>query len=90
MFLAQVVIPSFISSLVRHRGGTASRVGSIPLRSARLAMLALALSWPLLIPAGPSEDVGTQVLLVALDAIGSCLAQPAAEQPPRRGAGSGP
>jgi hypothetical protein len=61
MILALAVILGLIGSAIRHRGRTASQLASIPLRSAWLALLALALQIPLLrAPFGPLEQVGVQ------------------------------
>ena len=61
MILALAVILGLIGSAIRHRGRTANQLASIPLRSAWLALLALALQIPLLrAPFGPLEQVGVQ------------------------------
>lgn len=67
MILALAVVLGLIASLIRHRGQTASQIASIPLRSAWLALVALALQIPLLrAPFGPAEQVRIQQVLFLL------------------------
>jgi hypothetical protein len=59
MILAWAVVVGLIASLIRHRASTASQIASIPLHSAWLAVLALALQVPLLrAPLGPPQQLG--------------------------------
>ena len=61
MILAAAVILGLAASLVRHRRRAFSRIAAIPLRSAWLAVAALALQWPLLwAPAGPPQGLRLQ------------------------------
>jgi hypothetical protein len=61
MILALAIILGLIGSAIRHRGRAATQLASIPLRSAWLALLALALQIPLLrAPFGPLAQVGVQ------------------------------
>jgi hypothetical protein len=67
MILTLAVVLGFAASLVRHQGRTFSQIASIPLRSAWLALLALALQWPLLrAPAGPTQSFSVQRALFVL------------------------
>jgi len=67
MILAAAVILGLVVSLIQHRGHTASRIASIPLRSAWLALLALVLQVPLLrTPSGPTQPLGLQHILFLL------------------------
>jgi hypothetical protein len=67
MILAWAVILGLIITYIRHRGQTATWLASIPLRSAWLALLALALQIPLLrAPFGPPEQMGIQKSLFLL------------------------
>ena len=67
MILALAVVLGLIASLIRHRGRTASQIASIHLRSAWLALVALALQIPLLrAPVGPAEQVRAQQVLFLL------------------------
>ena len=67
LILAAAVILGVLASLARHRGQAVSRMASIPLHSAWLALLAVALQYPLLrAPFGPTERVSVeQVLFLA-------------------------
>lgn len=54
MILAAAVVLGLAGSIVRHRRDTLRQVAAIPLRSAWLILLAIAMQWPLLwAPAGP-------------------------------------
>jgi hypothetical protein len=67
MILALAVVLGLIASLIRHRDRTASQIASIHLRSAWLALVALALQIPLLRAAGgPAEQARTQQVLFLL------------------------
>jgi hypothetical protein len=67
MILALAVILGLVASLARHRGHTASHIAGLPLRSAWLVLLALALQVPLLrAPFGPVQAVGAQQILFLL------------------------
>ena len=67
MILALAVVVGLAISLVCHRGRAFRRIAAIPLRSAWLALLALALQWPLLrSPAGPVQRLGVQQVLFLL------------------------
>jgi Family of unknown function (DUF5317) len=67
MILALAVVLGLAASLVRHRGRAFHRIAAIPLRSAWLVLLAVALQWPLLqAPAGPPQRVGMQQTLFLL------------------------
>jgi hypothetical protein len=67
MILALAVVVGLAASLVRHRGRACRQIAAIPLRSAWLALLALALQWPLLqAPGGLSQQVGVQQTLFLL------------------------
>lgn len=67
MILTLAVVLGFAASLVRHRGRVFSQIGAIPLRSAWLALLALALQWPLLrAAAGPTGGLSVQMALFLL------------------------
>ena len=64
MILTLAVVIGLIASTIRNRGHTASQIGSLPLRSAWLALLALALQLPLLrAQAGPPQQVAVAQLL---------------------------
>lgn len=61
MILAAAVILGLLVSLVCYRGHALGRIAAIPLRSAWLAVLAVALQLPLLrSPAGPPQEFGLQ------------------------------
>lgn len=61
MILAWAVVLGLIVALVRHGRDAFGRIAAIPLRSAWLAVLAVALQWPLLrAPAGPTESLRLQ------------------------------
>jgi len=67
MILALAVAVGLAVSLVRHRSRAFRRIADIPLRSAWLALLALALQWPLLrAPAGPVQRISIQQALFLL------------------------
>jgi Family of unknown function (DUF5317) len=67
MILALAVVVGLAIGLVRHRDRAFQRIAAIPLRSAWLALAALALQWPLLrAPAGPVQRVGVQQALFLL------------------------
>lgn len=67
MILAWAVILGLITTYIRHRGKTATWLASIPIRSAWLALLALALQIPLLrAPFGPPEQMVIQKSLFLL------------------------
>jgi hypothetical protein len=67
MILALAVIVGLIASTIRHGGQIAGQLAAIPLRSAWLALLAVALQIPLLrAPFGPPEQVGSQQVLFLL------------------------
>lgn len=67
MILALAVVLGVGASLVRHRARAPAQVARIQLRSAWLALLALALQWPLLrAPTGPTEDLALQQALFLL------------------------
>ena len=67
MILAAAVIVGPAASLLRHRRRTLSRIASIPLRSAWLVLLALALQLPLLRAAPASiQDLRVQQALFLL------------------------
>ncbi len=67
MILAFAVIVGLVVSLIRHQGRTASRIAAIPLHSAWLALLALALQIPLLrAPFGTARQVTAQQALFLL------------------------
>ena len=67
MILALAVVLGLIASLIRHRGRTANQIASIHLRSAWLALVALALQIPLLrAPMGPAEQVRLHQVLFLL------------------------
>lgn len=61
MILAAAVVLGLAASLICYRRRTLSRIAAIPLRSAWLAVAALALQWPLLrAPAGPPQGLRLQ------------------------------
>ena len=61
MILATAVILGLLGSLVRHGRDAFQRVARIPLHSAWLALVAVALQIPLLrAPPGPTQDLGVQ------------------------------
>ena len=65
MILAAAVVLGLVVGLARHKSHAFSRIASIPLRSAWLALLALALQLPLLrAPAGPTQVLRTQQALL--------------------------
>lgn len=65
MILAAAVVLGLVASLARHKRRAFSRIASIPLRSAWLALLALAFQLPLLrAPAGPTQGLGAQQALL--------------------------
>lgn len=67
MILALAVLVGIGASLVRHRGQTFAQIASIPLQSAWLVLLAVALQWPLLrAPGGPTQEVAVQQVLFLL------------------------
>jgi hypothetical protein len=64
MILVLAVVLGVSISLARHQRDAPARIASIPLRSAWLALLALALQWPLLrAPAGPTQNLVVQQAL---------------------------
>jgi hypothetical protein len=64
MILALAIVLGLLVSLARHGRGTIEHISNIPLRSAWLALLALALQWPLLrAPFGDRQQVMWQQLL---------------------------
>lgn len=67
MILALAVFLGVGASLARHRARAPALIARISLRSAWLALLALALQWPLLrARAGPTEDLAVQQALFLL------------------------
>lgn len=67
MILALAVVMGVAGSLARHRGRALAQIARISLRSAWLALLALALQWPMLrAQAGPTEDLAVQQALFLL------------------------
>ena len=67
MILAFAVIVGLIAALIRHRGLAVGQIGAIPLRSAWLAFLALALQIPLLrAPFAAPQQLGAQQTLFLL------------------------
>jgi hypothetical protein len=67
MILASAVVLGLIASIVRYRSQSLNRIAAIRLYSAWLAMLALALQWPLLrAPARHTHDLVVQQLLFLL------------------------
>jgi hypothetical protein len=67
MILALAVILGLFASLIRHRTQIASQLANISLNSAWLAILALALQYPLLrAPFGPTQLVNVQQALFLL------------------------
>lgn len=61
MILAAAVVVGLVGSLARYRSRALSRIASIPLRSAWLVLLAVALQVPLLrTPAGPPQGLRIQ------------------------------
>jgi hypothetical protein len=65
MILAAAVVRGLVLSLARHKTRAFSRIASIPLRSAWLALLALAFQLPLLrAPAGPTQGLRAQQALL--------------------------
>ncbi len=64
MILAWAVVLGLVASLVRHRSRIASRIAAISLRSAWLALLALALQYPLLrAPGGSTQELRVEQVL---------------------------
>jgi hypothetical protein len=64
MILALAVVVGLLTSFLRHRGQTTGQLADIPLRSAWMALLAVALQVPLLrAPFGPLEEVALQQVL---------------------------
>ena len=67
MILSLAIFIGLLASLARHRRRAASQIAAIPLRSAWLALLALALQLPLLrAPMTPIERLGLQQILFLL------------------------
>ena len=67
MILALAVVLGLFVALVRYRGRVFDRIVAIPLRSAWVAALALALQWPLLrAHAGPVQSIRAQQVLFLL------------------------
>ena len=67
MILALAVVLGLVVSLIRYRRHTFHQIAAIPLRSAWLVVLALALQWPLLqAQAGPVQSVKVQQALFLL------------------------
>jgi hypothetical protein len=67
MILASAVILGLIASIIRHRSNTLNQLAAIRLYSVWLALLALALQWPLLrAPARHTHDLVVQQLLFLL------------------------
>jgi Family of unknown function (DUF5317) len=67
MILALAVALGLAISWVRYGNRTFRRIAALPLRSVWLALLALALQWPLLrAPKGPVQSVGIQQALFLL------------------------
>ncbi|MFN2224673.1 MAG: DUF5317 domain-containing protein [Anaerolineae bacterium] len=67
MILALAVLVGLGASLARHRARAPAQIARIELRSAWLALLAVALQWPLLrAPAGPAKDLAIQQALFLL------------------------
>jgi hypothetical protein len=67
MILALAVIVGLLAALIRHRGRAVGQIGAIPLRSAWLALLALALQIPLLrAPFAAPQQLGAQQTLFLL------------------------
>jgi hypothetical protein len=65
MILALAVVLGMAASLARFRRHTLDRIAAIPLRSAWLALAAVAMQWPLLrMPAGPGRHGVEQVLFI--------------------------
>jgi hypothetical protein len=67
MILSLAVILGLVVCFVRHRGHVLDQIAAIELKSAWLALLGLALQWPLLrAPAGPAQNLGVQQALFLL------------------------
>jgi hypothetical protein len=67
MILTLAVAVGLVVSLARYQGRAFSRIAALPLRSAWLALLAVALQLPLLrTPAGPVERIRLQQVLFLL------------------------
>jgi hypothetical protein len=67
MILTLAVILRLLFCLIRHQGHALDQIAAIELKSAWLALLGLALQWPLLrAPAGPTHDLEVQQLLFLL------------------------
>jgi hypothetical protein len=67
MILALAVALGLAVSWVRYGNRTFRRIAALPVRSVWLALLALALQWPLLrAPKGPVQNVSTQQALFLL------------------------
>jgi hypothetical protein len=67
MILAWAVVLGLLASLVRHRGRVASQIAGISLRSAWLALVALAIQYPLLrAPGGTTQQFGVEQALFLL------------------------
>ncbi len=67
MILSAAVVVGLAVSLIRFRGRTFQRLAAIPLRLTWLALLALALQWPLLrVPTGPTHGLRVQQALFLL------------------------
>jgi len=65
MILILAVAVGMAAGLARFRGHVLERIAAIPLRSAWLALLALALQWPLLrMPTGPGQHGVEQALFI--------------------------
>ena len=67
MILTLAVAVGLVISLARFRGRAFSRIAALPLRSTWLALLAVALQWPLLrAPAGPVQRISVHQVLFLL------------------------
>lgn len=67
MILTLAIVLGLLASLACYRGRTFRRIAAMPLHSAWLVMLALAMQWPLLhTPAGPTQAVRWQQFLFLL------------------------
>jgi hypothetical protein len=67
MILALAVALGLVASLIRHQGRAFRQIATIPLRSAWLAVVGLALQWPLLwTPGGPLRQLSVQQVLFML------------------------
>ncbi len=67
MILALAVAFGLVASLIRHRDRACRQIAAIPLRSAWMALVGLALQWPLLqAPEGSPRQLGVQQMLFLL------------------------